>query len=248
MKRLFWYYRGLLAALALIVFCLPCVAQGNVRTILFVKVKLDQEDNWKASVKDYVALMKKAGSEQQFTVWESETGPHAWAVVWYTANFKELGEDNPKLKDSAADLATLFARLNGQTDSLEYWIDEMQPELGIQTQQIPPYVRTGRSRVLPGKMDEVRAIFRDEIVPAVKKSGATSYGVAFARFGTPTNEVHSYLGVNGWADFDGPLGAQKGMSASEWKAFQAKIGTVIESTEWALWKYHSELSYLPQQK
>jgi hypothetical protein len=42
----------------------------------------------------------------------------------------------------------------------------------------------------------------------------------------PTNEFHSYLGVNGWADFDGPVGAQNGMSPSEWKAFEAKVGTL----------------------
>lgn len=240
--------RCLLMALALTFFCLPCLAQRNLRTILFIKVKLDQEDDWKASAKDYGALMKKAGSEQQYTVWESQTGPHMWAVVWYTANFKEIGEDNPKLKDSAAAMATLFARLNGQSDGLEYWIDEMQPDFGIPSTDIPPYVRTGRSRVLPGKMEEMRALFRDQIVPAVKKSGATSYGVAVARFGTPTNEFHSYIGMNGWADLDGPLGAEKGMSPAEWKTFQAKIGTLVESTQWDLWKYHSELSYLPPQK
>lgn len=247
MKKMFSCHRSVLAAVALCVFCLPCLAQQqkNLRTVLFVKVKLDQEDNWKASVKDYAALVKKAGSESQFTVWESESGPHMWGVVWYTSNFKELGEDNPKLKDSAADLTSLFSRLNGQSDSLEYWIDEMQPELMIRSKEIPPYVRTGRSKIQPGKMEEARALFRDQIVPAVKKSGATDYGVAMARFGTPTNEFHSYLGVSGWADFDSPLGAEKGMSPAEWKAFQAKVATVIESTEWALWKYHPELSYLP---
>ena len=244
MKRAFLFHRGLLAVLALTVFCLPSLAQqGNLRTILFIRVKLDQEDNWKASVKDYGALVKKAASEQAYTVWESQTGPHMWAVVWYSSTFKQIGQDNPKLKDSAADLKGLFARLNGQTDSLEYWIDEMQPEFAIRSQVIPAFVRTARVRVLPGKMEEMRALFRDQIVPAVKKSGATDYGVAIARFGTPTNEFHSYLGVSGWADLDGALGAEKGMSASEWKAFQAKAGTVIESTQWDLWKYLSELSY-----
>jgi hypothetical protein len=247
MKNWCSFRRCVLIGLALTVFCLPCLAQRNLRTILFVKVKLDQEDNWKASVKDYGALMKKAGSEQPYTVWESQTGPHMWAVVWYTANFKEIGQDNPKLKDSAADMTALFARLNGQTDSLEYWIDEMQPDFGIQSKDVPPFVRTGRSRVLPDKMEEMRALFRDQIVPAVKKSGATSYGVAVARFGTPANEFHSFIGVNGWADLDGPLGAEKGMSPAEWKAFLAKVGSVVESTQWDLWKYHSELSYLPPQ-
>ncbi|HEV2397154.1 MAG TPA: hypothetical protein VGS27_09465 [Candidatus Sulfotelmatobacter sp.] len=248
MKKQLSLHRCLLATVALLVICLPCFGQGNLRTVLFVKVKLDQEDNWKASVKDYVSLVKKAGAEHGFTVWESQTGPHQWAIVWYSEKFKDIGQDDPKLKDSAADLATLFARLNGQTDSLEYWIDEMQPDLMIRGQSIPPYVRTGRSRIVPGKMEEMRALFRDEILPAYKKAGTTDYGVAVGRFGTPTNEFHSYLGVNAWADFDGPIGAEKGMSASEWKAFQTKVGTLVESTQWDLWKFHPELSYVLPQK
>ena len=62
-------------------------------------------------------------------MWESETGPSEYAVVWYTVKWKDIGEDNPKLKPSAADLAGIFSRLNGKTDSMEMWIDEMQPDL-----------------------------------------------------------------------------------------------------------------------
>ena len=241
--------RCLLGAVATIALCMPCWAQsGNLRTVLILKVKPDQEDNWKAAVKDYVATVKKAGSERPFTIWESQTGPWEYAVVWYTAKWKDMGEDDPKLKPVAAEIAAIFGRLNGMADGTETWIDEMQPDLSIVSKEIPPYVRTGRSIILPGKMDDVKAMFHDQIVPAVKKSGATDYGVAFARFGTPTNEVHSYLGVSGWGDLDGPIGAEKGMSAAEWKAFQTKISGMIQSTEWALWKYHPELSYPPATK
>ena len=137
----------------------------------------------------------------------------------------------------------MFARLDTVTDSLETWIDEMQPDMMIRSKEIPPYVRVARTRVVSGKMDDLKALFRDQIVPAVKKSGATDYGVAVARFGTPSNELHSYLGLNGWGDLDGPIGVEKGMSASEFKAFQAKLAPLIESTEWSMWKYEPELSY-----
>jgi hypothetical protein len=62
-------------------------------------------------------------------------------------------------------------------------------------------------------------------------------------FGT-SNEIHSYLGVNGWADLDGPIGAEKGMTAAEWKAFQAKVAPLIEGTQWDIWKYEPDLSYI----
>ena len=248
MRKSFWLSRCVLAAVALSALCMPSWAQGNLRTILILKVKTDQVDNWKAAAKDYVALVKKAGSDQGFTIWESQTGPSEYAVVWYSAKFKEMGEDNPKLKSSAAEMGAIFSRLNGQTDSMELWIDEMQPDLAIPGKEIPAMVRTTRTRVLPGKMDEVKVLFHDTIVPAVKKGGATDFGVGIARFGTPSNEFHTYLGISSWGDLDSPLGAEKGMTAAEWKAFQAKVATLIESTEWDVWKYQPDLSYLPPAK
>jgi hypothetical protein len=118
----------------------------------------------------------------------------------------------------------------------------------VRSNDIPAMIRVGRTRVVAGKMDEVKAVFRDQVFPAVKKSGASDYGIAVARFGTPTNEIHSYLGMKGWADLDGPIGAEKGMTADEYKAFQAKLQPLIESTEWSIWKFDPELSYLVQSK
>ncbi|MGC1978623.1 MAG: hypothetical protein WA671_18020 [Candidatus Sulfotelmatobacter sp.] len=248
MRKPFSLRSCLLAAIALTAFCVPSWAQGNIRTVLFVKVKLGQEENWKAAVKDYAALMKKAGSEQGFTVWESQSGPQQHAVVWYSAKWKEMDEQDPKLKPVEADLARLFARLDTVTDSLETWIDEMQPDLMIRSKTVPPMVRVARTRVVSGKMDELKALFRDQIVPAIKKSGATDYGAAVARFGTPANEIHSYMGLSGWADLDGPIGTEKGMTSGEYKAFQAKLAPLIEGTEWSMWKFQPELSYAPAAK
>jgi quinol monooxygenase YgiN len=238
----------LFAAIALICLCAPSWAQGNIRTVLFVKVKWGQDESWKAAVKDYVALVKKAGSDQGFTVWESQSGPTQHAIVWYSSKWKEIDEQNPKLKSVEADMARLFARLDTVTDSLDTWIDEMQPDMMVRSKEVPPMVRVGRTRVVSGKMDELKALFRDQIVPAVKKSGASDYGVAVARFGTPANEIHSYLGLNGWADLDATIGVEKGMSAAEFRAFQAKLQPLIESTEWSMWKFQPELSYIPAAK
>jgi hypothetical protein len=237
--------RGCLLAAIALTACVPSWAQGNIRTVLFVKLKLGQEESWKAAVKDYAAVVKKAGSDQGFTVWESQSGPAQHAVVWYSSKWKEINEQNPKLKPVEAEMARLFARLDTVTDSLETWIDEMQPDMMVRSKEIPPMVRVGRTRVVSGKMDELKALLREQIVPAIKKSGATDYGVAVARYGTPSNEFHSYLGLNGWADLDGPIGTEKGMSAAEYKAFLDKVAPLIESTEWSMWKYEPELSYIP---
>jgi hypothetical protein len=240
--------RRLLCVAALFVVCTQCWAQGNIRSVLFVKLKPGHDDNWKATVKDYIALQKKAGSEQSFTIWESQSGPELYAVVWYSAKWKELGEDDPKMKGHEAELSSLFRRFDADTDSLDKWVDEIQPDLHIVSKEIPAYVRTGRTRVESGKMDEALAALRSDVMPAVKKSGATSFGIGVGRFGTLSNEIHSYLGISGWGDFDGPVGAEKGMTPAEWKAWQAKIGPLIEGTQWDVWKYEPDLSYMAPAK
>ena len=94
---------------------------------------------------------------------------HASRLVWDSAKWKELGGENPKLKGSEAEIATLFRRLDADTENLETWIDEMQPELMIRSKEIPPYVRTGRTRVLSGKIDEFKMLLRDQIGPPSKR-------------------------------------------------------------------------------
>jgi hypothetical protein len=232
-----------IVAFALLAFAIPSVAQ-NIRTVILVKVKLGQEENWRSAVKDYVALFKKAGSKETITVWDSQTGPSQHAVVTYSTKWKEIDEHDPAMKGSEADMARGIARLSIVTESLEYWIDEMQPDLTIRSNDIPPFIRVGRTKVIASKMDDVKAIFHDVLFPAIKKSGATDWGVAYARYGTPTNEIHTYLGIKGWADLDGPIGARKGMTADEYKAFEAKLQPLIESTEFSIWKFAPELSYL----
>jgi hypothetical protein len=234
-------------AIAMLAFAMPSVAQ-NIRTVLIVKVKMGQEDNWKSAVKDYIALFKKAGSKQGVTVWDSQTGPEQHAVVWYSSTWKEMDEQDPAMKGSEAEMARGIARLDTVTESLEYWMDEMQPDMMIQSKDMPAMVRVGRTKVIAAKMDEVKAIFHDLLVPAIKKSGATDWGVAYAKYGTPTNEIHTYLGLKGWSDLDGPVGAQKGMTAEEYKAFEAKLLPLIESTEFSVYKFNPELSYLVPSK
>lgn len=245
MRNFVSLHRRLLGIAVLFACSMPCWAEANIRTVLLVKVKMGHDESWKDAVKDYVATVKKAGSEEQFTVWESQSGPSLHAVVWYSTKWKELGEDNPKLKSVEGEIETLFRRLDADTDSLETWVDEMQPDLMIRSNQIPPFVRTGRTHIVPGKMDEVKALLREQLVPALKKAGVTDFGMAVARFGTPSNELHSYLGVSGWGEFDSPFGAEKGMTPAEYKAYLGKIVPFIEGgTQWDLWKFEPELSYL----
>lgn len=245
MKRLVLLRSVLLAVLMWSAFSVASWAQGNYRTVLFVHVKMDQQDNWKASVKDLVALHKKAGVEDPFTVWESQTGPNQYAVVWYSKTFGDMDKDDPKLKNYDSERKAIFAKLNGYTISLDHWIDEMQPDLWIRGANVPAMVRTGRTRVIPGKMDELTALFKEQLMPALKKGGVTDFGMAEGRFGTNGNEIHSYFGMSHMADLDGTGAAKKAMGDDAYKAFIAKVTMLTEGTAWDLWKFQPDLSYVP---
>lgn len=241
--------RQLLLICMVTVLCAPVFSQPqqrNLRSVLFVHVKLDQQDAWKSGVKDLAAIYKKAGVEQPWTVWRSQTGNDEFAVVWYSEKWKEIGEQDPKIKPSQAQIDAIFKKLDNYTTGTEMWIDEIQPDMLISSGQMPKMVRTGRVRIASGKMDDARALFHDQLYPAYKKSGVSDFGVAVARYGTPTNEIHTYAAVTSWADFDSPFGAQKGMSSDDWKTFQEKLTPIIDGgVEFTVWEFQPELSYLP---
>jgi hypothetical protein len=92
------------------------------------------------------------------------------------------------------------------------------------------------------------ALLKAEVIPAMKKAGVADYGVALARYGTPLNEIHTYLGLNAWADLDNSVGIQKGMSAEAYKEYLAKANNMFESVEYTIWRFQPDLSYLPEKK
>jgi len=241
----------MLAAIMLTALPVSLAAQEgkNIRTVLFVKLKPERAGDWRAAVKDYAALVKKAGSEQYFTVWAAQTGPDQYAVVWYAAKWKELDEEqDPKTKGVAGEMARIISRLDGATLSAETWVDELQPDLVVSSHSVPKMVRTGRTRVVSGKMDDLLALLKSDTLPAMKKAGVTDFGAAVARYGTPVNEVHTFAAMNAWADLDGGFGVQKGLSPDAYKAYLAKVAPLIVASEYTVWSFKPELSYVPEAK
>ena len=244
----FFSRRCLLAAITLTILAAPSWAQErNIRKITIVTPKSDRLDEWKAAVKDYMATVKKSGWDQPLTAWASQTGPAQYAFVQYFAKWPDL--DSYPSKDLATDLAPVMAKLRASDQSLEIWVDEMQPDLTIPGAELPKVVRTGRMRIVPGKLDDELALYKSDLVPALKKAGITNFGIAVSRYGTPMNEIHTYLGLDGWTGpFDGSVGAQKVMSAEAYKAYMAKTNGMIEGIEYTIWRFQPELSYLPEKK
>jgi len=240
--------RCVLAAITLTILAKPSWAQErNIRKITIVTPKLDRMEEWIAAVKDYMATVKKSGWDQPLTAWASQTGPAQYAFVQYFAKWTDL--DSYPSKELATNLAPIMTKLRGSTLSLETWVDEMQPELTIPGTELPKVVRTGRMHIVPGKLDDELALYKSDLVPALRKAGVTNFGIAVSRYGTPMNEIHTHLGLDGWTGlFDGSVGSQKVMSADAYKAYMAKATGMIEGIEYTIWRFQPELSYLPEKK
>jgi hypothetical protein len=239
--------RCAIAAVACAVFAGTAMAQGNIRLIIFNKVKLDRIGDFRAAEKDYAALSQKTGSQRGYTVWASLSGDREFAIVRQFSKWDELQfTPDPAMKDTAAAASAIMSRIASCVESSHRWIDEIDPALSApRGPAIPPFVRTGRTTVAPDKVDEMIALYKSQIVPAMQKAEVKTYGVARARFGTPSNEFHSFIGLQSWAELDGPVGTQRGMSAAEWAAFQAKVSTVVQHTQWDMWTYWADASFVP---
>jgi len=238
-------YKGILAVFVLATISAPAWAQGEIRTVTHIRIKPDKGGDFVAAVRDLVALHTKAGTDRTYTTWQALSGPREYVEVSYSSKWAELDQTaDPKMKDHAAAMAALSARLNACAESLETEIHVMVPELtSPRSAEIPRLVRTGRTTVAPGKMTEALDLFKNEVAPAWKKGGVAAFGVARVRYGAPNNQIHTFTAMNGWADLDGPTPAEKGMGSDAFQKFQAKIGAVTLRTEWTLYRYRPEMSY-----
>jgi hypothetical protein len=220
---------------------------GNIRSVVLYTVKPDRIGDFEAEIKAYDAVLAKGGSTHYASVWLSQTGPREYARVMYYDKWADLdaGPD-PKLKEQAADLARISVRIVDCTESSRRMIDEINPDLSLPpSSDMPKMIRVLVTDVRPEKVGDYLDLMKNEILPAVKKGGVTSYSFASRRFGAPSTEFISVAGFNSWADFDGEYAAEKGLGKEGYKALVAKVRMLIVQSQFDLYRFEPDLSYLP---
>jgi hypothetical protein len=225
----------------------PASAQdGNIRSVTLYTVKPDRIGDFQAEVKEYNAVLAKGGSTRYGSAWVSLTGPREYALVSYRTKWADLEPSaDPKMKDQAADLARIGVRITDCTESSRRIIDEIKPEFSLTSGEMPKMIRVLVTDVRPDKIGDYLDVAKNEILPAVKKGGVKDYNFAARRFGAPSTEFISVAGMNSWADFDGEFGAEKGLGKEGYQALVAKIRTLITSSQYDVYRFDPDLSYLP---
>lgn len=197
--------RALAALLMLAAMAAPGWAQvGTIRVMTHYRIKADKVGDWLAAQREFAALRRKAESERNYTVWQALTGPREYLLVSYYSKWSEMDVvRDPKMTEHAGDGVGIVARLNAATESSTREIHWMQPDLMLpRAAEMPKMVRTARITVASGNVDEVLDALRTMTLPAMKKSGITTYGVGRVRYGSGTNQLMAHPGFNSWVRTD----------------------------------------------
>ena len=222
--------------------------QPNIRSVHFFNVKWDRIGDFQTASKENIAVLKKAGADSYFSAWVSLTGPVAEYV--YVDNFTKWADadyhPDPKLKDQLANLTSIAARISQCVESSHKVIEEVLSEYSLpSTGETPKMIRTLQTKVRPDKVNEYLALWKSEVLPAAKKSGLNFFSLAQVRYGAPSTEFVSVAGLNSWADLDGGFGVEKAMGKEGYQSFLARIRPFIVESEYKLYRFLPDLSYLP---
>lgn len=228
----------------------PASAQdANIRSVTFYTVKPDRIGDFQAEVKEYNAILAKAGSDRYSTIWVALTGPYEYARVQMYTKWADLDKtiaNDPKLKDQAVDLARLSTHIIECTSSWRREIEVVNPDLSLpDSGDEPQMIRVLVTQVRPEKYRDYLVFQKNVILPAIKKSGTKDYNFADVHFGDPGPTFVSVVGISNWADLDDGVGAQKGVTADEYKAIVDQAHSLIVSSNFLIYRYQPDLSYLP---
>jgi len=241
------YLAAVLAAAAL---ASPALAQQpTIRSVTFYTVKPDRITDFQNGVKEYNAILAKAGSDRYSSIWVSLTGPYEYARVQVYTKWADLDntiDKDPKLKDQQADLTRIGLSIIGSTSSWRREIQVVDPDLSLPDNgTLPKLIRVLVTQVRPEKYREYLDFQKNVILPAVKKSGATTYNFADVHFGAPGPTFVSVVGIDNWADFDTGVGAEKGVGKDAYPAIVDQAHSLIVSSDFLVYRYEPDLSYLP---
>ena len=198
---------------------------------------------------DMIPAQKKAGLPWRHTLGNGASGQSFTRVtIVPIANYASL--DMPGFIQRAVSAeanANYNAKLRQTIESQHVWIQTLQPDLSIQSNEttIPALLVVQSAQLLPGKGDAFAASMREDYLPAYKKAGVKDYWVFNTNQGGPGGERVLVRPIAKYADLDRPgLLAQAGLNEEA----QDKIGarrnaTLANGIRTEVYRFIPELSY-----
>jgi hypothetical protein len=182
-------------------------------------------------------------------MWASQSGPTEYTLVRYHEKWAELDltpGQNPKTKDVAGQLSALNARRGQCVEKSERVIELVNQDLSLPRGTQPPkMISSLKQRVRPDKYNEFLALLKSDLFPAVRSSGMKIFSVAQTRYGGSRYEFRSTTGMNSWSDLDSTPPIVKAMGEENYQKFLAKLRTMVVNTEYNVYRFLPDLSYIP---
>lgn len=227
-------------------------AEPKIRTATFFTIKPDHRAEFLSAFKEWAAMQKKGDSERFYSLWSSQSGPGEFVLVSNHPNWATLDAGpEPKMKDSAGQMAALFARVVNCIQSTRRVIASLEADLSLPMASVEPpsMVRVIRTWVRPEHNDAYKALMKSEILPAAKKAGLKLFSVGRVRFGGSVYEYEAVSEVANWAEMDGlsPIVTAMGGEAA-YQKFLAKQRPMIARTEYEMYRLMKDQSYTPAPK
>jgi antibiotic biosynthesis monooxygenase (ABM) superfamily enzyme len=230
----------ILAAFTGVILAMSASAQEpNITRVTTYRVKPDRAADFQAEIKEYNAVLKKAGASHAYTLWSSLTGAVEFYRVDEYAKYAELDNaDDPKLKDVSADLARIGLRITNCEDSADRVYYRGRPDLSLPpVPEIPKMVRLLKAKLQPDKVEAYIAM-KKEYIALLKKSPPKFESVLQGRYGTSQWEFLTLEGINRWADLDVPQPADDPSRKFNFSATQTE-------RQYDIIRFRPELSYIP---
>jgi|SRR5271166_2539938 len=230
----------ILAAFTGLMLGLPASAQEpSITKVTTFRVKPDRSADFQAEIKEYIAVIKKAGTSHAYTMWSSLTGATEFYRVDEYTKYAELDNtDDPKLKEAGADLARIALRITNCADSIDRAYYRGRPDLSLPgTPEIPKMVRVLKVKLQPDKFDAYIAM-KKEYIALLKKSPPKFEAVLQGRYGASQREFLTLDGMNSWADLDVPEPADD-------PARKFNFSSTQTERQYDIIRFRPELSYIP---
>jgi hypothetical protein len=218
------------------------------RSVSHITVNTDRSGDMAAAIKEYNAILKKAQWDKNYTIWRSLTGSAEIVRVDYYDKWADLDKSfikDPKLKEYQAELTRITQRITDSFQSTTRVIDLVNQEVSMpRPAEMPKMLMVLTAHVKEGKMQEAVSLEKTEYAPALKSAGIKSYTFAHARFGAPSNEIRSSVGLENWADLDQTNPVRKAMGDEKYRAFSAKMTGLLDDYRYEIYRFDAELSYV----
>ena len=223
--------------------------QRQLLMINEISLKPDTAPEWAELMKsDGVPAQKKSGLAWRDT-WANGPGgdPYLRAVVTPIASLAQFDNPNPMMKALGQEGAAAYqAKVRRLVAGSHSTIVTTRPDLSFGTRpEVPKLALLSIVNAASGKGPEFEAFLKSDVIPALKKGGASHYSVVQVLFGDDANKYMTLLAVNDFAELAKGSPIERALGPEGMVKLTQKAGPLVSRLERRIIRYLPDLSYGP---